>query len=165
MWLGPAPARPYNKAYLPFVWRGWCDFGCGSFGDMGCYSFAGIFKILNLAPPIAVESSTSEPFDETYPKASMVHLDFAARGSAPPVRMSWYDGGLKPIRPKGLTDEEAKQYFPRGAEGVMYVGDKGIIIGGFNGDNPRVLPGLAEIPGGTADTGGRHSAGIPSSNS
>ncbi len=39
LWLGPAPFRPYNKAYLPFVWRGWYDFGCGSMGDMGCYSF------------------------------------------------------------------------------------------------------------------------------
>jgi hypothetical protein len=27
MWLGPAPERPFNKAYLPFVWRGWYDFG------------------------------------------------------------------------------------------------------------------------------------------
>src|SRR5207237_1308633 len=35
LWLGPAPERPFNKAYLPFVWRGWYDFGCGSFGDMG----------------------------------------------------------------------------------------------------------------------------------
>ena len=27
MWLGPAAERPFNKAYLPFVWRGWYDFG------------------------------------------------------------------------------------------------------------------------------------------
>ena len=60
LWLGPAPERPFSKAYLPFVWRGWYDFGDGSFGDMGCYSFAGVFKILNLTPPISVEASTSE---------------------------------------------------------------------------------------------------------
>lgn len=140
MWLGPAPERPYNKAYLPFVWRGWCDFGCGSFGDMGCYSFAGLFKILNLAPPVAVEASTSEPFEETYPKASIVYLDFAARGLMPPLKLTWYDGGLKPPRPEGLSDDEAKRYFGPRSEGVMYVGDRGIILGGFNGDNPRVLP-------------------------
>ena len=23
LWVGPAPVRPYHKAYLPFVWRGW----------------------------------------------------------------------------------------------------------------------------------------------
>jgi len=48
--LGPvAGARggaAIHHAYLPFVWRGWYDFGCGSFGDMGCYSFAGMFRSL-----------------------------------------------------------------------------------------------------------------------
>ena len=67
LWLGVAPARPYHSAYCPFVWRGWYDFGCGSFGDMGCYSFAGVFKILDLTPPTSVEASSSESFDETYP--------------------------------------------------------------------------------------------------
>ncbi len=67
MWLGPAPERPFHHAYLPFVWRGWYDFGCGSFGDMGCYSFAGVFKILGLAPPLSVEACSSEAFEETYP--------------------------------------------------------------------------------------------------
>ena len=32
LWLGPAPQRSFNHAYLPFVWRGWYDFGCGSLG-------------------------------------------------------------------------------------------------------------------------------------
>ena len=84
MWVGPAPERPYNKAYLPFVWRGWYDFGCGSFGDMGCYSFAGVFKILDLTPPTWVEASSSESFDETYPKASIVRLDTPRTTAAPP---------------------------------------------------------------------------------
>ena len=78
MWLGPAPERPFNKAYLPFVWRGWYDFGDGSFGDMGCYSFAGVFTILNLTPPVSVESSTTPRYDETFPKASIVYLNFPA---------------------------------------------------------------------------------------
>ncbi len=139
MWLGPAAARPYNKAYLPFVWRGWHDFGCGSFGDMGCYSFAGIFKILGLTPPVAVEASASESFEETYPAASIVNMDFPARGYKPEVRLSWYDGGLMPRRPAGLKEEE-QRLFRRGGEGVMYVGDKGFLIAGFNGQNPRVYP-------------------------
>ncbi len=139
MWVGPAPARPYNDAYLPFVWRGWYDFGCGSFGDMGCYSFAGIFKILNLTAPDWVESTTSESFEETYPKASLVHLSFPARGDRGPIHLAWYDGGLMPVRPEGLQPEDEK-LFHKGNEGVMYVGDKGIILGGFNGNHPRVYP-------------------------
>ena len=38
LWLGPAPQRPYNPAYLPFKWRGWWDFGTGALGDIGCHS-------------------------------------------------------------------------------------------------------------------------------
>lgn len=139
MWVGPAPERPYNSAYLPFVWRGWYDFGCGSFGDMGCYSFAGVFKILGLTLPTAIEASSSEYFSETYPKASIVHLDFPAAGNRGPIRMSWYDGGLMPPRPAGLREED-QRLFQRRGEGIMYVGDSGIILAGFNGDSPRVYP-------------------------
>lgn len=141
MWLGPAPERPYNSAYLPFVWRGWYDFGDGSFGDMGCYSFAGLFSILNLTPPTLVQASSSESYAETFPKASTVHLDFPANGSRQELSMHWYDGGLRPPRPAGLRPEDA-QLFSGGEdnEGVMYVGDKGILLAGFNGQHPRVYP-------------------------
>lgn len=141
LWLGPAPERPFNKAYLPFVWRGWYDFGDGSFGDMGCYSFAGVFKILNLTPPTSVESSSSDSYVETFPKASIVHLNFPAAGNRSEVRMSWYDGGLRPARPEGLRPED-QRFFEGGedGEGIMYVGDKGFLLAGFNGNRPRVYP-------------------------
>lgn len=140
MWVGPAPARPFHRAYLPFVWRGWVDFGCGSFGDMGCYSFAGVFKILDLAPPTVVEACTSEAFaDETYPKSSIVRLEYPARNGRQPVKMSWYDGHLKPPRPGGLSAADARR-FGHNDEGILYVGDKGLILAGFNGDQPRVYP-------------------------
>jgi predicted dehydrogenase len=141
MWLGPAPERPFNHAYLPFVWRGWYDFGCGSFGDMGCYSFAGVFKILDLTPPVGVEACSSESCPETFPKASIVHLDFPAHGGRPALRLSWYDGGLRPPRPSGLLAEDQHRFEPgEDNEGIMYVGDKGFILAGFNGNAPRVYP-------------------------
>ena len=148
LWLGPAPERPYNNAYLPFVWRGWYDFGCGSFGDMGCYSFAGIFKILGLTPPLRVESSSSDSYSETFPKASMVHLTFPAIGSREEVRMSWYDGGLRPPRPAGIKPKDQALFQGNeNGEGIMYVGDKGILLAGFNGNNPRVYPESAAVSG------------------
>src|ERR1700732_734935 len=95
LWLGPAPERAFNHAYLPFVWRGWGDFGCGALVDMGYDCFDNIFRVLQLAAPVSVEASSTERFLETYPVASVIYYNFAARGAMPPVRFTWYDGGLK----------------------------------------------------------------------
>src|SRR5215510_4911032 len=104
LWLGPALDRPFNRAYLPFVWRGWYDFGCGAFGDMGCYSFDTIFRVLKLDAPESVEASSSERYTETYPQACIVHFNFPSRGDMPAVRVTWYDGGLTPPRPEGMDE-------------------------------------------------------------
>ena len=148
LWVGPSPSRPYHPAYHPFLWRGWYDFGTGSLGNMGSYSFAGMFKILDLTPPAVVESCATGFYDssaaareESYPKASAIHLHFPARASRPAVRISWYEGGLRPPRPAGLKPDDDHFFRPGGSnEGTMYVGDRGYLLAGFNGDNPRVYP-------------------------
>ncbi len=129
LWLGPAPERPFNHAYLPFVWRGWTDFGCGALGDMGSYSFDTIFRVLKLEAPVSVESSSSDRYDETYPLASIVRYSFPARGEMPPVKFTWYDGGLKPERPDEL--EENRPLKGDGGEedeGLLFIGDRGKIL-------------------------------------
>jgi predicted dehydrogenase len=139
LWLGPAPERPFNHVYLPFVWRGWYDFGCGALGDMGQYSFDTIFRALKLGAPTSVEASSKDHFAETFPRASMVHLQFPARGPLPPVKLTWYDGGLKPSHVEGLADDQKLQ-----EEGLAFVGDRGVILCGFNGGRPQLLaPGQA----------------------
>jgi predicted dehydrogenase len=148
LWVGPSPLRPYHRAYHPFLWRGWYDFGTGSLGNMGSYSFSGMFKILDLTPPVAVEAccsgffdSSAEAREESFPRASIVHVYFPAANNRPAVRVSWYEGGLRPPRPAGLSRQDDHFFQPGGSnEGVMYVGDKGVLLGGFNGDNPRVYP-------------------------
>ncbi len=135
LWLGPAPFRPYHRAYQPFVFRGWCDFGTGSAGDMGCYSFDTIFRVLKLGLPASIEASSSRLFPETFPLASIVHYNFPARGDMAPVKVIWYDAGLKPPRPEGLPDGEKLA-----AEGMLLVGDKGTLLCNFYGANPRLLP-------------------------
>ena len=137
LWLGPAPLRPFHRAYLPFVWRGWYDFGNGSLGDMGCYSFDTIFRVLKLGPPESVEASSTKRFSETFPVASMIHFTFPARGDMPPVRLNWYDAGLRPPRPRELEDGRE---MGQESEGLMFVGDRGTILCGFNGSNPRLIP-------------------------
>jgi predicted dehydrogenase len=141
LWLGPAPQRPFNQAYAPFVWRGWMDFGCGALGDMGSYSFDTIFRVLKLEAPASVEASSTDRYEETYPLASIIHYHFPARGEMPPVKFSWYDGGLKPPRPEEL---EANLPFKGDGEeqdeGLLFVGDRGKILCGFNGRNPKLIP-------------------------
>ena len=152
MWLGPAPERPYNNAYLPFVWRGWYDFGCGSFGDMGCYSFAGIFKILGLTPPLRVESSSSDSYPETFPKASMVHLTFPAVGNHGEVRMSWYDGGLRPPRPAGIEAKGPGAVRRRRRRRRHHVRRRqGYSAGRLQRQQPARLSGIAQLQGATAE--------------
>lgn len=140
LWLGPAEARPYNDAYLPFVWRGFADFGCGALGDMGSYSFDTIFRVLKLDAPESVEASSSDRYDETYPLASIVRYSFGARGNMPPVKFSWYDGGLKPPRPEELEETRDLRHEDEEGEGLLFVGDSGKILCGFNGSNPHLIP-------------------------
>ena len=140
MWLGPAPDRPFNHAYLPFVWRGWVDFGCGSLGDMGCYSYDTIFRVMKLETPLSVEASSTDRYDETYPQAEIIHYDFPARGDMPPVRFTWYDGGLKPSRPPELEENRPFRGEPDEEEGLLFIGDRGKILCGFNGKDPRIIP-------------------------
>jgi predicted dehydrogenase len=155
LWLGPAPERPYSPLYHPFNWRGWYDFGTGALGDMGCHTFHVIVTALNLSYPAAVQASTNfmavpaeskeeaDPswsrskkakFPETFPMASIVTWDFPARDSAPPVRLTWYDGGLTPPRP---VNWDPQRPFP--ASGILFYGDKGVLFSGFSG-GPRLVP-------------------------
>ena len=145
LWLGPAPERPYHPCYLPFTWRGWWDFGTGVLGDIGCHQMAPIFRALKLGYPTSVEACSSGVNSETAPLASIVRYDFPARDGMPPLKLSWYDGGLMPARPAEL---------PNGlrfgnADDNLYIGDKGKMLGHRllpearskeYGKPPRILP-------------------------
>jgi len=123
LWLGPAPERPYNPAYLPFKWRGWWDFGTGALGDIGCHALDPIFRALKLGAPKSVEAISTRVNKETYPQASVVHYEFGARGDMPPVKVVWYDGGMRPPRPEEL--EDGRQV---GSNGKLFIGDKGKML-------------------------------------
>ena len=141
LWLGPAPERPYNHIYLPFVWRGWTDFGCGALGDMGSYSFDTIFRVLKLEAPSTVEASSTDRYDETYPVASMVTYEFPARADMPPVKFTWYDGGLKPPQPPELLQTSQRNgYTEEDNEGLLFMGDSGKILCRFSGGHPHLIP-------------------------
>lgn len=148
LWLGPAAERPYHPNYTNMVFRGWYDFGGGSMADMGHYSLWTVLKALELSGPTSIEpllshncaitDSVSRPIknDFSFPTASIVRFKYPARGERPPVDVIWYDGGMRPPTPPEM-DEDKKQFAP---EGMMFVGDKGKILAGFNIQNPRLIP-------------------------
>ena len=135
MWLGLAPYRPYNPIYLPFRWRGWCDFGTGALGDMGCHVLDPVFRALKLGHPTSVRAECTPFNHDSYPIASTIYYEFPARGDMPPLKLTWYDGGRLPQRPEEL---EPGRRMPE--SGTIFVGDKGKIISDEYSGAPRIIP-------------------------
>lgn len=155
LWLGPAPKRPFVKAwppgslplmqtksgrprpavYHPWNFRGWYDFGTGALGDMGCHHWNTPRRALKLGHPTAVSASATKIMDESWPLGSIITYEFPARGSMPPVRVTWYDGGLMPPRPVELEDSRK---MPR--SGILYRGTKGVMLASGAGGIPRLVP-------------------------
>lgn len=139
LWLGPAPERPFNPAYVPFKWRGWWDFGCGALGDMGCHTFDMPFWALKLDAPNSVDVvRTSGVNKETAPKSSVLRYEFPARGKGyPAVTIYWYDGGEKPA----LDMFELAPGEQLSSAGSLMVGEKGRLYApGSYAENYRLLP-------------------------
>ncbi|MBN2206563.1 MAG: Gfo/Idh/MocA family oxidoreductase [Candidatus Aminicenantes bacterium] len=137
LWLGPAPWRPYHPAFYTFVWRGWWDFGTGALGDMGAHLIDQPFWALKLGAPKSVQASGTPFTKDAYPLAEVVTYEFPERGKMPPVRLTWYDGGLTPPRPAALADG---LMMGDDGGGCLFVGDKGMLICSTYGESPRLLP-------------------------
>ena len=135
LWLGPAPVRPYHPDYVPFKWRGWFDYGCGALGDMAVHNADPAFFALELGAPIAAEAESSPVNNETFPEWSIITYYFPAKGGRPAVTMKWYDGGKLPPRPEEL--EEGRNL---GDNGILFVGDKGKLLGPSHAGAPRLIP-------------------------
>jgi len=147
LWIGPAPYRPYHPTYHPGMWRAWWDFGTGSLGDLGCHILDAPFWALKLKYPVSVEGCIStywqglwqktEPKNEQYPRSTIVRYKFPAREGMPEVKLTWWDGGMMPPRPEEL--EEGRRMGDDDG-GVLFLGDKGVLMCGCYGRSPRLVP-------------------------
>jgi predicted dehydrogenase len=148
LWLGPADVDwGYHPDYAHFNWRGWTPFGTGALGDMGAHLID--FPIWALEPglPTRVETrhtlwgGDTDPWDNkrpeeltSYPVGSITHYEFgAAKGG--PLKIVWHDGGLMPPTPKGMPAGRIME--PEG--GVLFIGDKGMLIHDTYGNNPTLI--------------------------
>ncbi len=92
-WIGTAPERDYNVGYVNGDWRSWYDYGNGALGDWGAHIFDTAHEFLHLGLPTEVDPVLIEghsPF--IFPQATTLSFKFPARGSKPPVELTWYDG-------------------------------------------------------------------------
>jgi hypothetical protein len=159
LWLGPSLDRPYHPNYTHTNFRGWYEFGGGSIADMGHYSLWPIFQLLDLDSPISVESTPSHicrvsdnicsriKNNYSFPAACTIRIRFAAKGDRKPLELYWYDGGIKPPVPDEFMSENKEL----AEEGMLFVGDKGKILGGFRSENPRILGAKDSAPAAPAD--------------
>lgn len=149
LWLGPVPDMPYHKNYTHNVFRGWYEFGGGSVADMGHYSLFPLFETLGIdRSPVSARAfgtTTREEINQVYqwvkndvafPASCTIKWQFPAQASLPAFDLFWYDGGMKPFAPEEL--EMDGKDTPE--EGLLFVGTKGKILGGFRGENPMLLP-------------------------
>ena len=142
-WLGPAEETPFIPNMHPFNWRGWWNFGTGALGDMGCHLIDIPFKALGLKYPTDVECSigtiytkmwNADYYPEGCPPSSSVSLHFdATEKNASPIEMTWSDGGIKPFHPDLLPADVSIE-----ANGVIMIGDKGIITCDAYGNDPKL---------------------------
>jgi len=141
LFVGPAPFRPYHPSYTPWNWRAWWDYGTGALGDMGCHIVDPVFKALKLGNPETIEASSTQVNTESAPLAEKVYYNFPARSkqgnvNMPPVKFTWYDGGLMPERPEGLPEGKT---MGDGGGGAMFVGSKGTLICSTYARNPYII--------------------------
>ncbi|MEM9987271.1 MAG: gfo/Idh/MocA family oxidoreductase, partial [Bacteroidota bacterium] len=147
LFIGPADFMAYHPLFHPFKWRGWWNFGTGALGDMGCHLIDPPFRVLGLGYPTEVECSVGQVFTRDWtpefipegcPPSSQIQLSFSATERNPrPLKMNWSDGGLRPFHPDLIPAED-----PLGnsdsSNGVLMIGEKGIMTCGVYGRNPKV---------------------------
>ena len=149
LWLGPEKDRPFHPQYTFNTFRGWYDFGGGSIADMGHYSLFPLFRVMGIHTSPLTAKAYGTVYrttvnnvcrainnKEAFPYSCMYKFQFPKQESLPSFDLYWYDGGMKPFAPEEL-EIDGKDIEP---EGLLFVGDKGKILAGFQGSNPRIIP-------------------------
>ena len=169
-WLATAADRPFKGAYAPgakgydpwnlcanvyhpFSWRGFFDFGCGAFGDMACHTMNLPFRGLELTTVEKAELKLVEDTsDVAFPMKSIVVMTYKARDSKvrpgvklPAVKLTWYDGNLKPSADLMPQVVAAQGKVPN--TGCLVIGTNGVLCStnDYGGDSFIALKGEKKV--------------------
>ena len=146
LWLGPAQMRNYSSKYTHCCFRGWFEFGAGSISDMGIYSMIPVFNVFGLGSAVSASTRFSRVvkcnYDLipsqvvntwSYPDAAAFRFEIPYKNGSGSIFFTWHDGGMKPNIPFGYKEDDLP------IEGMMFIGEKGAIVGGFYLDNPTLV--------------------------
>jgi hypothetical protein len=128
-WCGPSPLLPFKRYYLGgcLAWGRWLDFGDGHLADMGAHGLNLPWRALKLGAVQRASVEIPEPLKDSYPSATTFRWDFPAREDLPAVALWWHDGG-KAGPPEELGKELLPTYNKVPGDGVLFVGDKGMLF-------------------------------------
>ena len=166
LWLGTAKPRNFRLAYPKgtpqserggvyhrFNWRSFYDFGTGALGDMACHLMNLPFRGLELGAVTAAECAHIEDRAAlAYPMRSAVTLTFKARKSRfragaclPEVKLTWYDGRIKPAAE--LMPQAIAVFKEVPLQGCLLIGDKGMLLstGGYGLESFIALKGEDKV--------------------
>ncbi|MCC6418624.1 MAG: Gfo/Idh/MocA family oxidoreductase [Gemmataceae bacterium] len=133
LWLGVAPARPYDPAHHHFHWRWFWDFGGGVLADMACHYMDLPHWALGLRTPTTVSANGRVTYkaDIDVPDLLQVDYRYPERSNQPPVHLTWYSGVPGP-------DLSGKVTHRGYSSGVLFEGEKGSLVAGYS--SYRLLP-------------------------
>jgi predicted dehydrogenase len=134
-WIGPSPYHPYSPQYFGgsagmncLFWNMYRDFGVGQMGDMGAHTMDLLWNSIDAGAPasIDIDREVSDKYDPNIcPVKLKAIFEHPANSWRGPVKVVWYQGGLKPEPPKGYIDVS------KVGNGAIFEGTKGTIFADF----------------------------------
>lgn len=121
LWLMASQHHVYNKDFVNGQWRSWYHFGLGALGDWGAHIIDTAHEFLELGLPNEITCLKAEGHNHFFfPQSSTILFRFPARGSMPPVDITWYDGvnNVPPV-PEGYGISELDPNIPPPSTGQI----------------------------------------------
>jgi len=134
-WIGPSPYHPYSPQYFGgtaglncLFWNMYRDFGVGQMGDMGAHTMDLAWNVIDAGAPstIDVDQEVTDKYDPNIcPVKLKVTFEHPKNGWRGPIKVVWYQGGLKPEAPRPYID------LTNVGNGAIFEGTKGAIFADF----------------------------------
>ena len=127
LWIGPSPFHDYNPKYVGgcLKWNRFWDFGTGQLGDMGSHLIDLPYWALDLRLPTSCAGEGKPMHNDSYPGEVNVTWEHPANDDRPAVKLTWYDGLIKPGMPSRVFDRESMK------QGILFTGDKGWLLADY----------------------------------